>query len=793
MVRRLAVRCVGWFAVALALWVPARAHAVDWLPFGPDGGDARRIVADPADPAHLYLGTTTGWIYESHDTGANWKRLARVGKRDDLVLDNIVVDEHDPKHLLVGAWVLDRPDGGMYISFDGGRSWVSQAEMRGQSVRSLAQAASDPKTLVAGTLKGVFRSTDGGARWKQISPLDSTEIHEVESVAIDPQDPNVIYAGTWHLPWKTTDGGDHWANIKEGIIEDSDVFSIIVDPEKPKVVYASACSGIYKSEDAGELFHKVQGIPSTARRTRVLQQDPNNLKVVFAGTTEGLWRTDDAGETWNRLTGPEVIVNDVEIDKADSKRVMIATDRGGVFASDDGGDTFHSSNAGFSARQITAIHRDVNRPARVLVGVVNDKEWGGIFESANGGLNWRQLSEGLAGRDVFSLGQAPDGTMLAGTAHGIYRLDPASETWTRVTAAPASAASETPRMAIGTRSAIPVHRYQSTAALRRARANETPAQRRAALKATPARARPGAHGVPASRRKMTVVAHGKSAPARAARAETVAKAPAGTPAAPAAAASLPPGSAEAASAQAQAGATAPGAAVVETAKGFDGAVYGLTTAGDTVLATTSDGLLVSVDDGITWSHAGPEDSAEWRFLAAAKKDVVAASLHTVAYSADAGKSWQPVIVPTGLSQIGAVAVEPSGELWVGGREGVYVSSDGGNNWTTPTNLSVSSVNSIYWDAGTDRMLVTTGSYSNVVFVVQLPSLKVTYADTGWNLRFARPIGDHFIAATLFDGIVVQPRMIASPMTPAAHEAATPPAATPASPSVGEAKAPPSTR
>jgi len=52
----------------------------------------------------------------------------------------------------------------------------------------------------------------------------------VESLAIDPTDPDVVYAGTWHLPWKTTDGGKTWSNIKQGIIDDSDVFSIIIDP-----------------------------------------------------------------------------------------------------------------------------------------------------------------------------------------------------------------------------------------------------------------------------------------------------------------------------------------------------------------------------------------------------------------------------------------------------------------------------------------------------------------------------------------------------------------------------------
>src|SRR5580698_7520089 len=82
-----------------------QAHAVTWFPFGPDGGDARAFAADPQDHLHLYLGTTNGWIYQSRDGGKKWARLASVGKRDDLVLDDILVDPANPKHLVVGAHV----------------------------------------------------------------------------------------------------------------------------------------------------------------------------------------------------------------------------------------------------------------------------------------------------------------------------------------------------------------------------------------------------------------------------------------------------------------------------------------------------------------------------------------------------------------------------------------------------------------------------------------------------------------------------------------------------------------
>ena len=74
-----------------------------------------------------------------------------------------------------------------------------------------------------------------------------------------------------------------------------------------------------------------------------------------------------------RTTGPEVIVNDVYVDPTNTNRVLLATDRGGVLASNDGGDSFLPSNSGFSARQITSYVADAAQPATIYVGVVNDK------------------------------------------------------------------------------------------------------------------------------------------------------------------------------------------------------------------------------------------------------------------------------------------------------------------------------------------------------------------------------------------------------------------------------------
>jgi photosystem II stability/assembly factor-like uncharacterized protein len=368
------------------------------------------------------MGTTNSWLYESLDRGATWHRLSKLDSSDDLIVDHILVDPANSSLISVAAWTVDHPDGGLWVSHDAGRSWGVIEGLRGQSVRAFVQAPSNPKTMFAGTLEGVFRSTDAGATWALISPAGSREIHEVESLAVDPVDPNIVYAGTWHLPWKTTDGGKTWSNVKQGLIDDSDVFSIILDPAKPNIVFLSACSGIYKSENAAALFHKIQGIPSSARRTRVLKQDPANHDVVYAGTTEGLYKTVDGGKTFKPMTGPDVIVNDVFVDPADTNHVLLATDRSGVLYSRDAGASFVATNDGFSGRKVEALLVDRANPERLFAGVVNDKTYGGVFVSTDGGKNWDHIGEGLEGRDVFALGQAQDGSVLAGTNHGIFAL-----------------------------------------------------------------------------------------------------------------------------------------------------------------------------------------------------------------------------------------------------------------------------------------------------------------------------------------------------------------------------------
>jgi hypothetical protein len=160
--------------------------------------------------------------------------------------------------------------------------------------------------------------------------------------------------------------------------------------------------------------------------------------------------------------------------------------------------------------------------------------------------------------------------------------------------------------------------------------------------------------------------------------------------------------------------------------------------------------------------AGLGSNAEaWRYAASARDVVMLANLGEMTVSVDGGRKWHGLSLPASLTQVSAIAVDDQGELWVGGRQGVFVSTDGGTTWTTLKNLYTSDVNSLYFDAKGQRMLVTANASTTMAFAVHLPMKTVSYWDTGWHLRFMRPVGDYLVGATLFDGVVLQPRMVQS--------------------------------
>ncbi|MBI2815395.1 MAG: transcriptional regulator [Acidobacteria bacterium] len=420
-----------FFVLAFLLLIAVSSARAEWTLVGPFGGDVRSLTADPQEPDRLYLGTRTGQIFVSQDAGRSWNRLITMNAPPDWVVDSLVIDPSNPAILYAGMWSVNAEAGGIYKSTDGGASWKELDAMRGESIRALVMAPSSSKTLVAGSLQGVFRSDDEGATWRRISPVGHPEIRNVHSVAIDPQRPDIIYVGTWHLPWKTVDGGAHWTSIKKGIIDDSDVFSIIIDPKNPRTLYLSACSGIYRTDSSGEQWRKIQGIPYSSRRTRVMAMDPRDSSTVYAGTTEGLWRTRNGGASWTRLTNPTWIINDIVIGSKNPTHVYLGMDHSGVVESRDDGASFQAANQGFAQRQVSSVIADPAHQGRFYAALMGDGQFGSVLVTDDNGANWRNTAPGLENRDVLSLLvlTEPKWKLLAATPEGIYEYSQEQASW----------------------------------------------------------------------------------------------------------------------------------------------------------------------------------------------------------------------------------------------------------------------------------------------------------------------------------------------------------------------------
>ncbi|HEV8046415.1 MAG TPA: YCF48-related protein [Terriglobales bacterium] len=634
--------------VVLALCCASAAWAGQWTALGPDGGDVRSLTYDPQNPDHIFLGTSTGSLFTSTDGGHSWTKFAHLGNGDDYVIDHLAIDPQSPNKMYAAAWSVENQQAGdLFRSNDGGTTWETIPAMHGKSIRAMAISASDSKTLVAGALDGVFRSTDGGKNWQKISSSNQ-EIHNIESIAVDPKNPNVVYAGTWHLAWKTDDGGANWHHINKGMIEDSDVFSIIVDSTNPSVVFASACSGIYKSQSAGDSFQKIQGIPFSARRTRVLKQDPSNASTVYAGTTEGLWKTTDAGKTWTRVSNPDVVVNDVMVDPRNSARVMLATDRAGVLASEDGGHTFVTSNHGYTHRYVTSILADKNDSNTFYVGVVNDRELGGVFVSHDAGQHWLQKSKGLDGRDVFTLKQASNGELVAGTNRGMFILAHNATEWS------------------------PINNV----------INRTTSSRK--------------------------TAKGK-------------------------------------------------AAKTETHSILTAHVSEIEITPTTWMAATSAGFYTSSNQGKSWSGGPVMGKQDFVSVQSNGNLVALATRSSVLVSTDDGKSWQDSSLSSYVSSIRGVTVTPEGQIMFASREGAFRSPNAGGGWEHMQNgLPDKNISSISYDHSNKRLLATSTETGVVFESMDAGQTWTRGPDTGYPLRNIHVVHGRFVAATPFDGVVMQP-------------------------------------
>jgi len=643
-------------------------YSDDWRANGPPGGDVRSLVVDPSNPDRFYLGTLDAQIYTSTDAGKTWELLYNFNK-PKLFVDHIIVDPRDSKTLYVAAH-RHKEAGGFFKSIDGGRRFRESPELKNEALHSLTQSESNPSVLIAGTFNGIFRSDNSGDSWTPLPTSNTPGLVHVESLALDPRTASTIYAGTWYLPYKSTDGGQSWRSIKNGIIDDSDIFAIDIDPRDPNHIIASACSGIYESKNGGELWKKVQGIPSQSRRTRAIVQHPSIAGLVFAGTTEGFWRSERGGAdgSWMVTTSRQLEINSIAIHPSRPQVIYIGTNNYGVMVSNDGGKNFVPTNGGYSGRFANVILSDRETPNRIYAATINTTTGGGfLFVSTDNGDSWRPSMRNMPPRLItYSILQDANNANLIylGTNLGVYQSVDRGASWAPVWIAAKTEPAVKKRVA---KKQAPTTRAPQVAAVK---PNETVRKAQQALNAAGYRV-----GVPDGQAgKQTIAAVRKYQADR----------------------HLPVnGKIDAITLKSLGLGGVEGADSAEENVVLADAVNALVQTVDAetrqpiILAATNVGLYRSADPTAGWqklsygSNLDPRTSCISADSQQPEKILVGTAASGVLLTRDGGKTWQRVNGVPSEAPVNTIARDPQrpNYLYVGTKQSFYMSHDGGANWT----------------------------------------------------------------------------------------------------------------
>ncbi|MGH8377489.1 MAG: WD40/YVTN/BNR-like repeat-containing protein, partial [Gammaproteobacteria bacterium] len=356
-------------------------------------GSIGAIAVAPSDPSMVYVASGEGLhrpdlstgdgIYKSTDAGKTWTHL---GLRDGQQIPRLVVDPHDPNRLFVA--VLGHPYG------------------------------PNPE-------RGIYRSTDGGQTFQKV--LYKDENTGGSDVEMDPSNPNIVYASLWEAregPWenaawsgtggglfKSTDGGDHWRQLTNGLPKNLVQINVAVASSEPSRIYATLATnepggylsgkglGIYRSDDGGEHWHRATTDPRPAERIgggdlAVPQVDPKNPDVVYV-TSIVTWRSTDGGKTWTGIRGAPGgdDYQNIWINPRHPNIILLGSDQGAIITVN-GGQSWSSWYNQPTAQMYHAA-ADNAFPYRVCSG---QQESGSACVSSRG--NWGEITE----RDWWTVG-----------------------------------------------------------------------------------------------------------------------------------------------------------------------------------------------------------------------------------------------------------------------------------------------------------------------------------------------------------------------------------------------------
>jgi hypothetical protein len=145
-------------------------------------------------------------------------------------------------------------------------------------------------------------------------------------------------------------------------------------------------------------------------------------------------------------------------------------------------------------------------------------------------------------------------------------------------------------------------------------------------------------------------------------------------------------------------------------------------------------------------------------------DMVAARDDSVVISNDAGQTWFPMGMPTMLTHIHRVVFSPDGTLWLGAREGVYFTRNLGKTWMYIIRLPLRDVDDLSYDPASKRVLVSSRTRDEI-YAIDPRTMTWVWWPTGYQIALIRVAGDHLVAASLDDGVLVGPKVPPAPAPP----------------------------
>ncbi len=323
-----------------------------------DSASVGAVAVALSDPNIVYVASGEGLhrpdlsvgdgIYKSTDAGKTWTHL---GLRDGQQIPALAVDPHDANRVF--AAVAGHPYG------------------------------PNPE-------RGVFRSTDGGQHFEKV--LYKNENIGASDVEIDPNNSQIVYAGLWEAregPWengqfngtgggvyKSTDGGTTWNELTGGLPDGIIQAYVAIAPSDSNRLYGSIATKkgvhIYGSKDAGATWAMVTDDRRPEGRIGggdlpVPKVDPKNPDILYMTSTV-TWKSTDGGQTWLGFRGAPGgdDYQNIWINPNDSNNICLVSDQGGIITVN-GGQTW-SSWYNQSTAQMYHVNADNAFPYRVCGG-----------------------------------------------------------------------------------------------------------------------------------------------------------------------------------------------------------------------------------------------------------------------------------------------------------------------------------------------------------------------------------------------------------------------------------------